>query len=216
MNFSSMRAFADAHGESGGFDYDYLSRKRDRSKTFRRAMDEIKEEWSAKKLAAESQSLAHDLAPERWPDLDSWKGVWLERYRETCDRDEANRMVSRTLSEVEDAMREDPEFEVAYEIVFSEFVAKAEDAKVRLATQGKGGAEVLETQSQRLSKVRLRNRIRGNPGAVGQRAFLDYDREDTRAEARHLFRRLVSGIEPTAPRQTDDAGDEQRPALAAS
>lgn len=206
--YSNLREFAEAHGEAGGFDYDMLNRKRTR-KEFKARMDAIAEKFNPTSAKATEAARFYDLAKARWPDLDRWKGIWLEKYRETCDRGEASDMVDKTISEVTEEIKQDAKFFEGWEKVQGEFLARAEDQRWRLALAGKGGLEVIETQSNDLSKIRTRKNLKETSNV---KSFTDYNRDDTRSEAKLLFRSLLRSPKP----EVTDVENEQGSTLAAS
>lgn len=106
----------------------------------------------------EGRALENDeidtLASERWPDLDPWKGQWLECYRSTRDRMESSRYVRKIWREIEQAFKDDQGFLEGYEEVRAEFLVEVEDSYQRAALAGKGttAGNYLEAMKSEFSK----------------------------------------------------------------
>lgn len=208
-NYSTFESFCSAFGPVHDFSYSWLRNRRNTSPEFARAMDDIAINFSRSSAKNTSHSNAPALALERWPHLDAWKGVWLEVFRVEKDREAANNAVRRTFAEVEVALRNDPSFSAGYEQVFAEFVAIAEDSAMRQAMSGRGNTAVLETQSERFSKTKMR---RGLAAGESSMQFTDYDVKATRDRAKELARQY--GIAPRV--ETSDVAEPPRPQLAPS
>jgi len=201
-DFTSITEFCSALGPANDFNDKWVRQRRKFHPDFKNAMDAItakREQGYAKK----TESRAHFLAQQRWPRLDRWKGIWIERFRESFSRRDACEMVNRTWSKVEKELAADPAFAEAYEEINREFLAAIEDAQVRSAAQGKGGASanaILEVQSERFSKMRARQNLKNGDGDEG--SLTNYDPKTVRAFAQELFRRTL----PFSPhREGEDA-----------
>lgn len=228
-NYPSIAEFGRSLGPANGFSDAHIAKYRIADAKFKGSMDEITEERSRRRdLGTESK--APYLAQERWPNLERWKGIWIERYRETYKRLEACATVGKTLAEVERELDDDPLFMAGYDEVNREVVAAIEDAQVSLSAQGKGGAaaaSILEVQSERFSKMRARQNFKTNGADEG--SLTSYSAAEARSAARELFRRtLQPSVTDETRRDADASGDSlpdaadatveepARPALAAS
>jgi hypothetical protein len=188
--YDSLTAFCNALGPINGFTAKWVLLRRSKSKSFREALDKIAAVRQTSDIVG---SRAPDLAQQRWPHLIRWKGVWLERFRETKDRTQACELVNMTWDQVEAELDADEAFKEGYERVNRGFVVAVEDAQLRLAMSGKAGtaaaaSTILETQSERLSKLKARQRGREAGGSF----LTNYDPKQVRDRARRLFQSYLT------------------------
>lgn len=177
-NFPDAKQFCDAFD----FNYSYYNKQKERDAAFAAALAQIDAERDTRKAET---TLAPILARERWPALDFWKGIFLERYRETVDRMQAADMVMKTWSEIEAALETDPGFSAGFKEIEREIDIRAEDQHKRMAIEGKGSAtlNLLTARGSPLGKAR-------GQAATGERPEPgDFASEEARAFYAELFQR---------------------------
>lgn len=219
-NCESMIQFCEIHGPANKFGYNWLVEQRKKNPAFRERMDKLEVKARERQATGEQDDILTRctfLARARWQQLSPWKGVFLELYRETKDRLEAARLSNKTWTQVEAEIEVDAAFKAGYAEIFDELIVASDDAALRRAAKGLGGAQtqaVLETQSSLLSKSRLRNTLKGVSVNGGRPDFTQYDVAETRERAKELFRRCLDT--PKGPDAPAAVAIEQRPGLAAS
>lgn len=122
-----------------GLSYGYFRKQRSLEPEFRSALEEIdkKRERQSKRSA---QAIIPIRARERWPALDFWKGVFLEKYRECCDPMEAADLVDKTWRQIEEELDKDASFKEGLEEIESEIAIRVKAMHTKMALSGKGAA----------------------------------------------------------------------------
>jgi hypothetical protein len=134
-DYPTLREFCDALGLS----YGYFRKLRARDAEFIARCKRLEERWKHSDSTS-PKSMAPVNARRRWPNLDYWKALWLERYRETVDRMQACEIVDRTWSDVEAELAQDLAFAGGRDQVDEEILARIEDQHRRDALRGRGAA----------------------------------------------------------------------------
>lgn len=159
-DYDTYQQFCDAFS----LKYGYFRKLRSQNEGFRQACEAIER----KPVPAEPSTHAPRLARARWPNLVTWQGLFIERYRETTDRLEACAMVDKYWSEVEQALRDDEAFAAAFKSVEDEFVVRVEDAKKRKALLGTTAAnDYLTAKGSELGKRKKSEERPAAPGGGG-------------------------------------------------
>lgn len=191
-DFLSYSEFCDAFG----LPYGYFRKLRSRSKDFEARCSRAEARWEKRDTEA-PKTRAPANARRRWPKLELWKGIWLERYRETVDRIEACKMVDVTLDEVIAAMDSDAELAAGFDLIEREILARIEDQHRRDALRGRGAAANQVLRAARGGGERPPQR----PGDQGET-------NEVRAAYRELMERLGSTTRGERTEPAFDSAEE--------
>lgn len=183
-SFPDLTQFCDAFD----FNIAYFNKIKERDPVFAAALAQIDKERGENKVET---TLAPIFARERWPNLDFWKGIFLERYRETIDRMAAADMVFKTWAEIEAALDTDSGFKAGFDQIEREIEIRAEDQHKRMAIEGKGTAtlNLLTSRGSPLGKAKG-----GGAAPEGRPEPGDFDSDAARAFYSELYRRHHGGM----------------------
>ena len=186
--FETYRDFCDAVG----LNYTYFRKQFSMDTEFREKIESIQERNRKRK---QPPSIVPVRARERWPNLDFWKGMFLEKYRECSDPMDAADLVDRVWKQIQEALDSDAEFKAGFSEIEEEIAVRVKAKHTKMALEGRGAAA---------------------------KQFLDL-REPSRppkpstnpAAAQQAYEKLVAAMRP-APKEAEDAPEVAGPELAPS
>lgn len=122
--------------EGQGFSVESVRKARKAWPEFREQLDAIADGWKLGKPTVDMDTLRL-----RYPGLDEWKQLWLEKWRTTSDRMEAADSLGKTWDDLEKELATDVAFAAAYARVEKELNVRVEDALAKNARAGRSASQ---------------------------------------------------------------------------